>query len=267
MDYSNPIPNLEDDNTQPISLYAENSEIDNYSQNNDIYFAFIDVLGFKQTFDENRNSPPEKFAERYKTAFKYYRHLIYSTNLLNSDQQNSTNICEAGQTSDSLYFYTNRLDFLEKFIYMYWHFSVFVMSENVFFRGGIAKGNLFIGKPWQFYGDSVIKAYLLESNIAKFPRLAIDQQTKNDLSNNKEILNQIVDENGRFFLKPFSDFSFQDILQRADLNSLQAKEITSELLKKVRGNIESNKNRFEFDEKNYRKYSYLLDQFEERFDK
>ena len=143
MSYKNPHPVLDDDTSQFTSNATNGPEIVRYDRNRNVYFAFMDVLGFKQTFDENRENPDQKFAEKYETTFRYYSHLINKSKFINQD---SKNICGAGQTSDSLYFYTTRLDYLIKFIHLYLHFSLFAMSEKVFFRGG--PGHAARGRPF-----------------------------------------------------------------------------------------------------------------------
>ena len=121
--YKNPLPTL--NNAYPVEKNSET--IEDYSMHENVYFAFIDVLGFKQAFDENRQDSKKRFAKSYEDVFKYY------SRLLRNAQFAKSGISKAGQTSDSLYFYTDRIDHLAEFIKVYMHFSLYSMSKNVFF--------------------------------------------------------------------------------------------------------------------------------------
>ena len=107
MAYSNPIPNIIDD-----SMPHTEQEPD-YKQIDEVYFAFIDVLGFKKTFDDIKISNKPDTANKYRNVFNYYFALMNSSKLMESGKETG---CYAGQTSDSLYFYTSRTDYLLQFI-------------------------------------------------------------------------------------------------------------------------------------------------------
>ena len=248
MAYKNPVPTLTD-----VSIGRAGEAIEDYPLHEDVYFAFIDVLGFKQAFDENREDPKKRFATKYESVFKYYSQLMRDAKFANSG------ISKAGQTSDSLYFYTDRIDFMAEFIKVYLHFSQYSMSQNVFFRGGIAKGCLFVNKPHQFYGDSVIKAYLLEEKISKFPRIAFDGETFEILSCIPEIKDALIADpkSGRFYLTPFAEVSKTEL---ASITRLDISQIRSIDRKKIVRYINKGKSQFEFDERNYPKYQFLADE-------
>jgi len=249
--YKNPVPTLTD-----VSIGRAGEVIEDYPLHEDVYFAFIDVLGFKQAFDENREDPKKRFATKYESVFKYYSQLMRDAKFAKS------NISKAGQTSDSLYFYTDRIDFMAEFIKVYLHFSQYAMSQNVFFRGGIAKGCLFVNEPHQFYGDSVIKAYLLEEKISKFPRVAFDRDTFVALSDIQEIKKVLAEDkkSGRFYLTPFTKVSKTEL---ANITGLDISQIRSIDGKEIARYIDKGKAQFEFDERNYPKYQFLADKLAE----
>ena len=170
------------------------------------------------------------------------------------------NICAAGQTSDSLYFYTDRVDFLAAFVKIYSHFILYAMSQDVFFRGGISQGSLFINKPHQFYGDSVIKAFLMESTIAKLPRIAVDQKTYEELVS---LLGEhcFNNDKGRCYIVPFINIKIDDIREYYDSN-FAFEEIGKQQISDIEFNIKKNHGRFEFVEGTYQKYEYLSTCFE-----
>lgn len=249
--YVNPNPSLEDLEEQE-KIQRKIEYADDYTPKSSVYFAFIDVLGFKKTFDDNRYQEKNDFADKYRDVFNYYFELMTSAKFMNNDSG-----CYAGQTSDSLYFYTDRIDMLVEFIKLFARFNLYAMEKDVFFRGGIAKGGLFSKAKHQFYGDSVIFAYLLESVVAKYPVIFIDQNTYEDLKVFKQIQNLIENQNQRHYIKPFSlllkdmplDLNFPDIVREIDEQ-------------RIWKNINTNKKMFEFDVKNYEKYVFLCKEYE-----
>lgn len=256
MAYKNPKPILPDE--QSDRLIEQENLTSEYTPIKDVYFSFIDVLGFKQTLDENRGKSDIEFATSFKNAFQYFSLLMNSTKF----SQTGT-LWRSGQTSDSLYFYTDRIDYLVAFIKIYSHFSLYAMSKEVFFRGGIAKGGLFVDKPHQFYGDSVIKAYLLESNIAKVPRIVIDQRTSSDLMKEIDISDFLVFEDPpkRSYIRPFIYISGSELQSIVNIPAAEFFSIDEEEWLIIKEKIQKNMERFEFDDKNYHKYAFLQSEY------
>ena len=250
----NPKPKLDDD------IQSRADEISGYKEKKDVFFAFVDVLGFQQMYDEHRNDEGREFTKRYERVFGYFSKLMNNAKFMQDSKKNG-DIAAAGQTSDSLYFYTDRPDYLLAFIKIYSHFIVYAMSQDVYFRGGIAKGDLFINEPYQFYGDSVIKAYLLEETLAKFPRVAIDQKTYKEISPEMEA-DCFDQERGRYYIRPFLDTQISDISEHYD-PAFQFEEVGEVEFEQIKVNIERNLDKNEFVEGVYLKYYYL----KERIDK
>lgn len=253
MSYKNPVPGLPEDVSSSKGKQVRESSQKGYPIYNNIYFAFIDVLGFRQTFDEHREDPSKEFAKDYGEVFSYFSNLLQNAKFM--DQRYATN-SGAGQTSDSLYFYTDRPDHLAEFIKIYLHFSLYAMSQNVFFRGGIAKGNLFVNLPHQFYGDCVIKAYLLENKIAKYPQIALDKDTFEALKDMSELSDALREETsvGRYYLEPFFPVTKNELALITGLDPTQLKSFEE---RTIFTHIQKGKKRFEFDERNYPKYQFL----------
>ena len=131
------------------------------------------------------------------------------------------------------------------------------MSKNVFFRGGIAKGSLYKKEKYQFYGDSVIGAYLIESNIAKNPIITIDEKTHADMMDFSEYEDLVDVYQNRNYIKPFEFLNKKlalDIDENFNLYEIDSKQIEA--------NIRNNKSAFEYDASNFSKYVFLLDWFE-----
>lgn len=242
------------------------TEKDEYNEGEIVYFAFIDVLGFTAAFDNNQSKLPlneeeqegikeNEFINKFKDVFTYYFKLM--NNAFNKEFSHS--LCYAGQTSDSLYFYTTEINILNKFLKVFSHFNAYAMTKNVFFRGGIANGILYKKENYQFYGDSVIRAYLLENKIAKNPIIMIDKKTYKALGKflaDRDLLIK-EEDNGRYHLKPFacskSDYKLEFV------SSEIQKTIDPDEIKNI---IEKNKTIFEFDDHNYPKYTFLSNEFD-----
>lgn len=250
MAYKNPEPKLD----EIVEEILEEKGND-YIKSEKVYFAFIDVLGFKKTFDDIRISQKEFEAEKYRDVFNYFFELMNAARFM---RRGSDSGCYAGQTSDSLYFYTERIDYLVQFIKIFAHFNLYAMSKDVFFRGGIAKGDLYKKENYQFYGNSVIYAYLLESVVSKNPIIVIDENTNKDLKDDKTYCKEyneiVVEKSGRYYIKPFAYLNREVMLE---IDRFDKKEIDTEAIVK---NIEKNKSLFEYDVKNYEKYKFLLDE-------
>lgn len=250
--YKNPIPSVDaEEKTEKQYLQFD---IEEYTSKESVYFAFIDVLGFKKAFDDNRILKNNNLAEKFKEVFKYYFDLMGSADFsINRDRP----LYYAGQTSDSLYFYTERVDILIDFLKIFSHFYIYAMTQDVFFRGGIAKGNLFWKEHYQFYGESVINAYLLESEVSRNPIIMIDENTYEEIKSVSEHDKLIISEHDRHFLGPFS-FLEHNFNLNINEPALKIREIDQIKLQEI---IEGNKSKFEYDSRNYDKYVFLLKEY------
>ena len=251
--YINPIPSVD----SPVLAQTHDAtyDLNDYTAKDFVYFAFIDVLGFKKAFDDNHLIRNDNCADKFKKVFTYYFDLMNSANFKIKPERP---LSYAGQTSDSLYFYTERADILIDFLKIFSHFYVYAMTQDVFFRGGIAKGNLYCKEDYQFYGESVINAYLLESQISRNPIITIDENTYKVLVDiDPECKKLIKLQNERHYLGPFAYLEHGFTLNIDD-PSTKIREIDQEKLQKT---IEENKSKFEYDSNNYGKYVFLLTEF------
>lgn len=261
MAFQNPKPVLFDqvvDKTPSIIASELPQECSTYQEYDNVYFAFIDVLGFSKTFEDNRENPSSEFAQKFRKTFQYYAKLMGQFEAMKAQ-----NLLSTGQTSDSLYFYTDRPDFLLAFIKVFNHFSLYAMSQNVFFRGGISKGKLFIEQPHHYYGDCVIKSYLLESKIAKLPCVMIDQATYEDLCQ-IESMDGLIEpdkDKTRFHIKPFVYKSTQEICGDFPYLKNILLDFSAEDWARIGTHIDKGIEQFEFDERNYPKYCFLKKEY------
>lgn len=251
-----------------------------YKEFPNMYFVFIDVLGFKKTIDEHRDAMYREkdktcsgeFEEKYKNIFCKYFDFV---DILGKEISNDA--FYTGQISDSLFFYTSNIGVLSQYIDILLNFLLYAMSEGVFLRGGITKGRLYVDRNHknQYYGDCVAYAYLLESSVAKYPRIMVDTQTYQDLSEAYEkvskdefqkranIFKTKADKNvGRQWLNNFYCLENQSIYLR-DKQNRELKDLCLEINKSIDLNIEKK----EFENSTYEKYISIKKEFDETYNK
>ncbi len=253
--YQNPTPEV-DGKAKSIVLPQNDKDIGRYEKFSDsTYFAFIDVLGFKNDYYESeiRSKDRESHDENESPAQKYDEIFTTFFDLIDKSKVCTTGRAHAGQTSDSLFFYTDRADYLANFIRLFSYFSAYSMTKGVFFRGGIGCGNLYCRSAHMFYGQSVINAYLLESVIAKNPVIAIDRTTYQALQETElqeDTYFYLDEHNGRYYINPFAYFCEDFSLP------FETESINEELIVK---NIDAEIERFEYEPSTYSKYLKLRD--------
>lgn len=243
--------------------FSQDNGTTNYEAMGTVYFAFIDVLGFKNAYEGLYTTKQGKIIEennptiKYRNVFNHYFEIMNAVRFINEDKETY-----AGQTSDSLYFYTKNIEFLVAFLNVFTLFNQYAMTQNVFFRGGVAQGELFRKEKHQFYGDSVIKAYLLESIVAQNPVIYIDHKTANDIyrfleknaicSRQESVVFEDIDKQ-RYYLKPFYKPRAEDyrvyLTEEMDFGPVNFTDIQIVLKK--------NKEDFEYHPKTFNKYTFL----------
>lgn len=84
--------------------------------------------------------------------------------------------------SDNILFfapYEDEVDMGNLYMNLLYGLSEFLVQYNkgdIFFRGGIAKGNLYYDEKLHFvFGSGLVKAHDLENKIAKYPRIVLDE--------------------------------------------------------------------------------------------
>ncbi len=140
------------------------------------FVAFLDILGFKELITKRKCDEIYpifgKLHEKAKSqlnyngvqikAFDHIRHMILSDSI----------ILFIDSTIDDAF--AALIDTCRRLQY-----SLADRDEPILMRGGIAKGDLFYENDI-IYGDGLTKAYLLESNLAKYPRIVFSGETLNE---------------------------------------------------------------------------------------
>ena len=137
------------------------------------YIAFLDMLGFKKMIESQKCST---IYEIFKKQLKKHIGKIYLGSELCFDMSN----IKMKVMSDSICFYvdcniTNALiglivtcqSFQEQLLHL---------QDPILTRGAIVRGNIFAENDIVF-GPGFVKAYLMEENNAKYPRIIMTKET------------------------------------------------------------------------------------------
>lgn len=133
-----------------------------------VYFAFIDVLGYKSYLDEDISSNSLGFKDRLQSAFQVF-------NEVNGAQFPHKSI------SDSIFLHSNSEDPLEFFKLLKKIFVSFI-QKGILIRGGVSYNRHFENSNIT-YSLALTEAYQLESSAAIFPRILIHQSIIEKLRN------------------------------------------------------------------------------------
>lgn len=137
------------------------------------YVAFLDILGFKEHLKRNSCETIYSIFDvlRNKTrkqlnlngvqieAYEYIKYTILSDSII---------VYIDASIDDSFATLVDVCSSLQK--------ALATRDEPILMRGGIAKGDLFYENDI-IYGEGLVKAYLLESNLAKYPRIVFSGET------------------------------------------------------------------------------------------
>lgn len=245
---------------EPSEFTKEKSDSEKgYSDTGDVYFAFLDVLGFSELFS-NKDTRKE-WADRYQKIFSKYFEIMYASKTIYSAVELAKN-SYFGQTSDSLYFYTSEAHVMCEFIKLYAYFSLFAMENGVFFRGGISKGTLYVQQSYQYFGDCVINAYCLENGISKNPIVIVDTNAYDDLKvhlDNPKYEKLLLHDKytARRFIDPFFYMGREVDFE---LDGVICEKIGQKNIYDV---ITDNMVKYEYNEKTYSKYLFLKKMIDE----
>lgn len=137
------------------------------------YVAFLDVLGFKEHLKKNS-------CEAMYSIFDVLRKKTHKQLNLNGVQIEAYEHIRYSILSDSIIVYidANVDDAFASLVDVCSALQRALANreEPILMRGGIALGNLFYENDI-IYGEGLVKAYLMESNLAKYPRIVFSGDT------------------------------------------------------------------------------------------
>jgi hypothetical protein len=192
----------------------ERAEADNvYSER---YVAFIDILGFSEHVRKSANAPSEAkkilaimdnqlrrwsepaFRRTHEQLGQDFHHQSFSDCIVLSE----------AATPKGLHY----------LLFLATQTALDVLANGFLLRGGIAKGLLHHSKNAVF-GPAFLAAYALEQNVAKYPRIVLDQATHQDFESNPLDAkwtdkfmrpNLAFADDGPVYVDIFSAFKFPD---------------------------------------------------------
>lgn len=139
----------------------------------DHYVAFLDILGFKECLKNNS-------CETIYSIFSILREKTQKQLNLNGIQIEAYEHIKYTILSDSIIVYIDAgiddafstlLDVCSNL-----QRGLANLKKPILMRGGIAKGKLFYENDI-IYGEGLVRAYLMESNLAKYPRIVFSGDT------------------------------------------------------------------------------------------
>lgn len=146
------------------------------------YIAFIDILGFKKMIE---TAPCFEIYEIYAKRMKKPLSRIYLGHELCFDMSD----IKMKVMSDSICFYVDsrKPNALIGLIFLCQSFQeqLIQLQEPILTRGAIVKGEIFAENDI-IYGPGFVKAYLMEENNAKYPRIIMTKDTIDSAKENTE---------------------------------------------------------------------------------
>ena len=168
------------------------------------YFAYLDVLGYKNYLISDLNNSEMKFKDKLLNAFHVF------------DGINNT-VYQYKAVSDSIFLKcTNRESFID-FLYLLKEIYVAFIKEGLFLRGGLSYGKHFENDRIT-YSHVLTKAHELAEKIAEYPRIVIDN---NIILMSEEIKKDILESNlvlksgNTYFLNIIDSSNWMDIFESA----------------------------------------------------
>lgn len=190
--------------------------------------AFIDILGFKEIVKSNEKSKDNKVIYELQNAFEqaYKKSIILTQGWLDGMNELDKDIISTNikhrQFSDNIYFSYDFKDDNSDFelaVYivtiMAAYYQRIMLEKGFYVRGGISVGTVYFD-DYMIFSNALIKAYDIETKIAKYPRIVIDDNVLKQL--NKIAKRNIIkvmfpklivkDWTGLAFLNPFKIIEF-----------------------------------------------------------
>ena len=149
---------------------------------------FLDILGYSSLITSCKDSHAEnRYLDKVHSIMSNLSEYIEKRNVAvdqKSDNLHLTRFKSLLFSDNILFFapYEDETDMQNLYMNLLYGLSAFLIQyvkEDIFFRGGITKGNLFYDEKLHFvFGSGLVNAYLLESKVAKYPRIVIDKELK-----------------------------------------------------------------------------------------
>lgn len=137
--------------------------------------AFIDILGFKSLINGTEKPDNQNEIENITGAFDLIHKVLekhYSEDQIKEIKYSTFSDCIVFSFPS---FQTDALFFA--FLPFIWLQADLVSNHNIFLRGAITIGDIYHDEK-KVFGPAMVKAYELESKVAKYPRIILDPEIK-----------------------------------------------------------------------------------------
>lgn len=175
-----------------------------YSMETYVYFAYLDVLGYKNFLKIDLENSEMKFKDKLLNAFHVF------------DGVNNA-VYRYKAVSDSIFLTCNDrekfIDFLELIKKIY----VAFIKQGLFLRGGLSYGKHFENDRIT-YSHVLTKAHELADSIAEYPRVVIDENIIRMLESKKtDVVNSnlVLKSGNIYFLNIIDTSNWADIFESA----------------------------------------------------
>jgi len=176
--------------------------------------VYLDILGYKNILEEKCKDKPDELIEIMK---KISNELGFQYSLIGENISLGTHE-KLWITSDSIIIIYNWIDYINNILIKIINLQFeLIETKNIIIRGSISFGNHYddfesFYKPYQrnnsinifkniIISPAYVKAYKLESEIAIYPRIIIDNELLDNVTKNDELENIIKYSNDkRYFL-------------------------------------------------------------------
>jgi hypothetical protein len=146
------------------------AEDPNYSQR---YCAFLDILGFRGLIEEVK-ADPARFAILQSVLERVHSSPGSASSSIETEIR-SQSISDAVALSTEI----NGVA-LENLFSAIRRLYLDLLVQGFFLRGAIVKGHLYHHKQ-TIFGEALVKAYNMESEIARFPRVIVAREVREDM--------------------------------------------------------------------------------------
>lgn len=146
---------------------------------------FLDILGYKNLIESCQDVKMEnKYLEKIYALMAELSNYVEKHNKIVDALGNDLKLSRFKYLifSDNILFfapYENEVDMTNLYMNLLYGLSEFLVQytrEDIFLRGAITKGNLYYDDGLHFiYGSGLVRAYQLESEVAVYPRVIIDE--------------------------------------------------------------------------------------------
>lgn len=167
-----------------------------------VYAAILDVLGYRQRLEEDRNKASLDFKDELHRA-------LQSLNTFNEATYSYQAI------SDTIILTCSDRDNFIEFLQVLKEIMIAFLKENLFIRGGVAYSQHF--KSGQItYSHAIAKAHEIESNMALYPRIVVDHniiemfKSSNDIS---DLINSnlVCILNSAYFINILDEYNWREV--------------------------------------------------------